>query len=76
MSAEDAATVNELWEQVATNIDALRACRGHDFSIDLTPTRILGKRWRCAHCGGDVSSDAKHWYEDGLTHARLAVPRG
>lgn len=56
-------------EHVKANLAALDACPGpHEFAIDATPDRTIGKRWRCAKCGGEVDFGAKLWYEKGLAH--------
>lgn len=59
-----------LSEQVKKNRETLMNCKQHDFSIDLTPERVLGKRWKCAECGGEVEGSEKHWYELGLKHGK------
>lgn len=60
----------QLIEQVKKNHETLRNCKQHDFSIDLTPERILGKRWKCSECGGEVGGSEKRWYELGLKHGK------
>lgn len=61
---------NELWKQVKENSKTLEACPGHNFSIDVTPEKPIGKRWKCENCGGEVDSPAKAWYEKGRKHER------
>lgn len=56
-------------EHVKANLAALDACPGpHEFTVDTTPDRTIGKRWRCAKCGGEVDCGVKMWYERGLAH--------
>jgi hypothetical protein len=54
--------------QVKANTKALEECRPgpHDFSVDTTPDRTIGKRWKCSKCGGEVDHGIKVWYEKGL----------
>jgi hypothetical protein len=59
-----------LWEWARSNGARLDACKLHDFSEDLSPAKILGKRWRCRACGGEVDATAKRWYELGRAHVR------
>jgi hypothetical protein len=55
--------------KVQANHKALASCAGpHDFSIDVTPTKTFGKRWRCSLCQGEIDSIAKIYYTEGLQH--------
>lgn len=63
--------VDEIWKQVVENHVKLASCEQHEFTIDLFPDRPVGKRWKCTHCGGEVDSNSKDWYERGLEHGRL-----
>lgn len=58
----------EIFEQAKANQRKLNSCPKHSFTIDLTPTRVMGKRWKCANCGGEIEGINKSWYEDGLKH--------
>ena len=62
--------LDQLWRDVQGNRRILDACQHHDFSIDLSPTRTIGKQWQCCNCGGHVDSMAKHWFEVGIAHGR------
>lgn len=57
-----------LWASVQANHDKLDGCKNHVFSIDLTPEKRFGKRWRCIYCGGEVDTVSKTWYELGRRH--------
>lgn len=61
--------MNEIWLQVKENHRKLETCQKHDFSIDLTPERPIGKMYQCTQCGGSVDAIEKKWYEKGLAHA-------
>lgn len=50
------------------NVNRLRGCPCHSFTVDMTPTVKLGKRWACEHCRGEVSTASKYWYEQGRRH--------
>lgn len=58
-----------IWDEVKANHARLDACRLHNFAIDTTPDRPLGKKWKCTACGGVVDEIRKQWYERGLAHA-------
>lgn len=66
------AEVKALLEAGRANSKKLDDCAGpHDLSVDLSgPAVILGKRWGCAKCGGEVDGIRKLWYERGLAHGR------
>lgn len=68
--------IEQVIEQVKKNRKTLMNCKQHDFSIDLTPERVLGKRWKCAECGGEVAGSEKHWYELGLKHGKEVSRNG
>ena len=63
----------EIWEDVKRNSALLDSCTSHDFSIDMNPERVIGKRWRCTNCGGHVDHVCKNWYESGLKHGKSEV---
>jgi len=60
-----------LWEQTKANGAKLDGCSGHDF-VDITPEKVLRKRYRCSNCTGEADSQAVHWYKLGLAHGRAA----
>lgn len=60
----------EIWRRVRANHAKLAGCGDHDFSIDLTPAKPLGKCWQCTRCGGEVDAIHKGWYEEGRAHER------
>jgi hypothetical protein len=66
LSSED----DSLIERVRRNYRILDTCFRHDFSIDLRPDTMVGKRWKCANCSGEVDSIRKDWYEMGLHHGQ------
>ncbi len=56
-----------LLTQIKENFDRLEGCPGpHDFQ------ELRSDRWRVRHyctlCGGEVSTEARRWYERGLKH--------
>lgn len=61
-----------LWDAVKQNHATLDACPAHDFSIDTTPEKPIGKTWRCTACGGTVDSIWKGAYETGRRHGSAA----
>ncbi|MDO6355294.1 hypothetical protein Q3V94_09500 [Caloramator sp. CAR-1] len=62
----------EIFQMVIENQNKLKSCSRHDFSIDITADRALGKRYRCSNCGGEVDSIEKYWYEKGLEHSSMS----
>lgn len=58
-------TVQELADKARENIARLNACERHQFE-PIGPVQPLRTRYRCAKCGGEVDSHARHWYERGL----------
>lgn len=52
-------------EQVKENQARLRSCPHHEFS-PILPRRLLGQRYRCIECGGEVDAHAYHWFQEGL----------
>ena len=71
---------NQILADIKANSAKLDACPRHDFSICIprhtkqpvaspTPLQMFGAKWRCKHCGGDVDSQSKRWYELGLKHS-------
>ena len=62
--------MDRIWEKVKENRDKLKSCNRHEFSIDLDPEMILGKKWKCKNCLGTLDTVNKSWYEKGLTHGK------
>lgn len=60
--------IEDVIQSILGNRKKLENCNGHDFSIDLNPEIVAGKRWACNNCNGTVSSIQKSWYEEGLKH--------
>ena len=62
----------KILDEVKSNLDRLERCAGpHAFESIPDPRRpqvLLGRRYRCAGCGGEVSGDAYRWYARGLAH--------
>jgi hypothetical protein len=63
--------IDMIWDKVQENNKKLESCKEHNFSIDLTPVRKFGKRYACEHCGGEIDSINKSWYEKGVEHGKL-----
>lgn len=57
------------------NAAKLRPCEYHVF-IDATPEVVLGKRYRCKNCGGEIDSHAHYWFRIGYTQGRGVRPKG
>lgn len=57
-------TMNDILLQVQANHAKLNACLRHDFE-PIPPVKIVGQRYRCTHCGGEVDHHAWHWHEQG-----------
>lgn len=59
--------IREIWKETQANHRRLQECAGpHDFQ----PLEEEGRRprkYRCTHCGGEVSSINATWYKRGLT---------
>lgn len=54
------------------NRELLAACPGiHDFSIEIPGKLPSQSVWECSICGGEVSTEAKTWYERGVKHGQL-----
>jgi predicted SprT family Zn-dependent metalloprotease len=64
ITKEDSARI---WREVKENHAKLRACSNHEF-VDLEPTKQLGKKYQCKHCGGTLDGIAVHWYNLGKRH--------
>jgi hypothetical protein len=58
-------------EDIRENQKRLSSCDvPHNFTIDTTPEKQLGKRWKCEKCRGIIGSANKAWYLQGLRHAK------
>jgi len=63
--------IEKLWAQVKLNRVRLLSCKGpHKFTIDITPEKTIGKKWKCELCDGEIDSINKEWYELGLKHSQ------
>lgn len=64
-----------LIEEIKENSKRLEQCAGpHDFSVDLTPQKVLGKRWQCTKCKGTIETLPRMWYQRGLKHGQMKAP--
>ena len=62
--------INEVWEEVKANHARLDSCIGpHEFT-PIDPDKVVGRRYVCGLCKGEVDSIDRSWYEKGLEHAR------
>ena len=59
-----------LWAGVLLNRERWDGCRGPHDLVDMTPTKTLGKRYRCTLCGGECSAVDRVNYLQGLAHGR------
>lgn len=57
-------TMNEVLLQVQANHAKLNACARHDFA-PIDPVKVMGQRYRCTHCAGEVDHHAWYWHEQG-----------
>ncbi len=65
--------LNKIWSEVKLNRVKLASCSGpHDFSVDVSPQKNVGKKWQCTKCLGTIDSINREWYLLGLTH--VGVP--
>lgn len=63
----------QLLAKVKDNQKLLESCAlPHDFSVDATPWKKICKFWRCVTCSGQVTEEAKRWYEKGLEHGKAS----
>jgi hypothetical protein len=62
--------MESIWQDVKANSKKLEECPCHDFSIDLTPDKIIGKKYQCTKCGGTIDDYHKRWYDRGVQHGR------
>jgi hypothetical protein len=65
-------SANTILQQVKANMQKLMTCELHDFQ-DITPTKQIGKRYKCTKCEGEVDGLAYSWYRKGLKHAMAGV---
>jgi hypothetical protein len=67
------AEAKAIWERVKANGAKLDACpKPHDFQ-DVTPTKPIGKRYRCSKCTGEEDGRYVGGYLDGLKHGAKAT---
>lgn len=57
----------KIWEFVKENHKKLNNCEKHDF-VDITPSRKMGKKYRCKNCKGELDSINVDYYERGFEH--------
>lgn len=60
-----------LMRLIKENTKRLESCTLHSFDIDIFPDLLVGKKWQCSNCHGEVDSVKKLWYEEGLAHGRV-----
>lgn len=65
--------IKQIMKSVKENHAKMEACLCHDFSIDVTPERRLGKKWQCTKCSGIIDIHAKIWYERGRKDAKHEI---
>lgn len=52
--------------QVKANSAKLRSCGYHDFvEIPTQGDRVMGKRYHCTACGGEIDHHAYYWHKLG-----------
>lgn len=64
--------VSEIFEKVKRNHQQLAGCDHHIFT-DITPDKLLNKKYRCGRCQGEIDSQAYYWFTKGQEHARMGV---
>lgn len=64
MSGISRDTMTTLLEQVQANHARLNGCPRHDFE-PIAPLALVGQKYRCTHCGGEVDSHAWYWHQRG-----------
>jgi hypothetical protein len=57
----------QILAEVKANHAKLDGCPSHDFA-EIEPRKVIGGRYRCANCGGDIDAIAYSWYTKGLFH--------
>lgn len=68
--ASDHINRRAIYERVKKNHDTLDRCVDHSFSIDLTLSQKLDKKWRYDRCSGIATAEEKYWYERGRSHEK------
>lgn len=72
----DGRTLDEgraLWAQVKEELRRRDACAGHDFGPFPNPMK-LGHKHKCLHCGCEISTYDRTWYERGRADAGNPSP--
>lgn len=65
----DKAFSQKLFEEIEANAAKLNGCNLHEFlPLKRDDVKQLFPRYRCANCGGEVDSQAAHWYNLGKKH--------
>lgn len=62
--------INEVWEEVKANHARLDTCTGPHKFVPIDATKVLGRRYVCSLCKGEVDSINRSWYEKGFEHAQ------
>lgn len=68
------AEARNIFADVQANLDALKACDGHAFE-PMEPSRPLGRKYKCAACGGIVDAIWRAAYKLGAEHERARAER-
>jgi hypothetical protein len=57
--------VQKMWQETQENAKKLNECQGpHDFKP------IEGRKYRCTHCTGEISTIHYYWYYQGIRHSK------
>ena len=58
-------TVADIARKVQANHKRLNGCAYHDFELCKPSVSASHTRYRCTHCGGEVSGHDYKWHQDG-----------
>lgn len=58
------ASAQDMLAQVQANRAKLDACPAHAFA-PIPPVRLIGQRYRCESCGGEIDAHAYYWFMEG-----------
>jgi len=62
---------DQIINDVKENFGKLFSCPGpHDFQKKPDDKKILGAKYVCSHCKGEVGGVERNWYERGLEHGK------